>query len=67
MSEEKNIKDHNGETGRGRKIIELDGILGHRPASAPTALLDTGTSSATALDSQDTTKETETNGNLVIY
>ena len=43
------VKDHNGETGRGRKTCklyrELDRILGHRPASVPSALLDTGESS----------------------
>ena len=39
------IKDNN-KTGRGRKSCkffkELDKILGHRPASVPSALLDTG-------------------------
>jgi hypothetical protein len=43
------VKDHNGETGKGRKTCkfyeELDDILGHRPASVPSVLLDTGTSS----------------------
>ena len=61
------VKDHNGETGRGRKTCkyykELDDILGHRPASAPTALLDTGTSSGIAVNSQESATETETNGN----
>ena len=39
------VKDNNGETGRGRKTCsELDSILGHRPASVPTTLLDTGNS-----------------------
>ena len=46
-------KDHNDETGRGRKICkfyeELDDILGHRPASAPAVLLD-------SLSSQDETE-----------
>ena len=40
------VKDHNGETGRGRKTCrffwELDEILGYRPASVPVHLLDTG-------------------------
>ena len=40
------VKDHNGETGHGRKTCrfykELDRILGHRPASVPASLLDTG-------------------------
>ena len=61
------VKDHNGETGRGRKTCkfykELDHILGHRPASVPAALLDTGTSSSAAVDSQESAEETETNGN----
>ena len=40
------VKDHNNETGRGRKTCkffeELDEILGHRPASTPHVLVDTG-------------------------
>ena len=59
------VKDHNGETGRGRKTCkffsELDTILGHRPASTPSVLLDTGTSSTSQADSQD--EEREINGN----
>ena len=51
------IKDHNGETGRGRKTrkfyTELDRILGHRPASVPSSLLDTGDSSSTLVESQE--------------
>ena len=54
------VKDNNGETGRGRKTCkfydELDSILGHRPASVPTVLLDTGEESA---------HELETNGKTV--
>ena len=61
------VKDHNGETGRGRKTCkfytESDNILGHRPALVPTALLDTGTSS-TAADSQESPEE-KANGNLI--
>ena len=38
-------KDHNGVTGNGRKVFkyyeQLDRILGHRPASLPTVLVDT--------------------------
>ena len=53
------MKDHNGETGRGRKTCkffkELDSILGHRPASVPAALLNTGTGSSTV---EDCTEET---------
>ena len=48
--EYRQTKDHNGQTGRGRKSCkfyrELDDILGHRPASAPPTLLDTGTENA---------------------
>ena len=43
----KEVKDHNGETGRGRitckLYMELDNILGHRPALVPNILLDDGT------------------------
>ena len=45
----KKIKDHNGVTGNGRKTCKffdkLDAILGHRPASAPSVLMDAGSSS----------------------
>ena len=51
------VKDHNSETGRGRKTCkfynELDKILGHRPASAPSYLLDTGDSSSTLDENED--------------
>ena len=51
------IKDHNRETGRGRKTCkfykEFDRILGHRPASVPASLLDTGDSSSTLAESQE--------------
>ena len=65
------VKDHNGETGRGRKACrfykELDVIMGHRPASVPTAIFDRGSSiqqsSTTAPNSQADTKEDERNGN----
>ena len=57
------IKDHNGETGRGRKTCkfykELDRILGHRPASVPSSLLDTGDSSSTLVESQESEEETD--------
>ncbi len=53
------VKDNNNETGRGRKsckfFTELDTILGHRPATVPPSLLDTGGNTST----QD---ESETNG-----
>ena len=45
--EYRQVKDSNTQTGRGRKTCkdykELDNILGHRPASVPAVLLDTGT------------------------
>ena len=59
-------KDHNGQTGRGRKTCrffkELDNILGHRPASVPAVLLDTGTSNSTGADSEESGEEREANG-----
>ena len=65
------VKDHNGETGRGRKVCkfykELDVIMGHRPVSVSTAIFDTGSSiqqsSTTAPNSREDTEEDETNGN----
>ncbi len=54
------IKDNNKETGRGRKTCkfycQLDAILGHRPATIPPSLLDTGSSQ----EAQDV--EPQTNG-----
>ena len=53
------IKDHNGEIGRWRKTCkfykELDEILGHRPASVPPVVLDSGATSntTTTLDSAE--------------
>ena len=42
------VKDHNAVTGNNRKTCKffhkLDAILGHRPASAPSSLLDNGSS-----------------------
>ena len=50
--EYRQTKDHNGQTGRGRKVCkfyrELDSILGHRPASVPAVLLDTGTTNSSS-------------------
>ena len=55
------VKDHNGETGRGRITCkfykELDRILGHRPASVPSSLLDTGDSSSTQVEPQESEEE----------
>ena len=70
--EYRQIKDHNGQTGRGRKTCkfykELDGILGHRPASVPAVVLDTGTTSNSSSATEDVStraegEEIETNGN----
>ena len=76
--EYRQTKDHNGQTGRGRKVCkfykELDSILGHRPASVPAVLLDTGTtsnSSSTTENPQGSSnsaegrEEIETNGNKI--
>ena len=55
------VKDNNKETGRGRKSCkffnELDSILGHRPATVPPTLLDTG-------DSQVPNEEYQADGKL---
>ena len=57
------VKDHNRETGRGRITCkfyaELDRILGHRPASVPLFLLDTGDSSSTQVEPQESEEETD--------
>ena len=59
----RDVKDHNGETGRGRKTCkffdELDEILGHRPASVPTTLLDTGTSNPVESEEENLTDSKE--------
>jgi hypothetical protein len=62
------VKDHNGETGRGRITCkfykELDRILGHRPASVPSSLLDTGdSSSSTQVEPQESEEETDGKNN----
>ena len=60
-------KDNNNKTGRGRQTCkfyrELDGILGHRPASVPSALLDTG-ESCPAPESEAESDEEGVNGKL---
>ena len=73
--EYRQTKDHNGQTGRGRKVCKfyrkLDNILGHRPASVPAVLLDTGTNNSSSgstenLQGDDSTEgreEIETNSN----
>ena len=65
--EYRQVKDNNGQTGRGRKTCkffkELDYIFGHRPASAPDVLLDTGTIS---VEQDEVSEEPVTNGNNCI-
>ena len=72
----RDVKDNNGETGRGRKTCkfykELDEILGHRPASVPAVLLDTGiasqdTSSSQTQDTQESSAEGDANGTYKQY
>ena len=78
--EYRQTKDHNGQTGRGRKVCkfyrELDSILGHQPASVPAVLLDTGTTSNSSSatenhqgpsSSAEGREEIETNGNNILY
>ena len=67
------VKDHNNKTGNGRKeckfFSELENILGHRPASVPAALLDSGSSSSQNLGDEDTQSsfpEEEVNGNVIL-
>ena len=68
--EYRQVKDNNGQTGRGRKTCkyykELDDILGHRPASVPAVLLDTGTTTnsnnGVESDSAEEREELVTNG-----
>ena len=59
----KNTEDHNGQIGRGRKVCkfykELDSILGHRPASVPTVLLDTGITNSTSSAAEPGDNSTE--------
>ena len=70
--EYRQIKDHNGQTGRGRKTCKyykaLDDILGHRPASVPAVVLDTSTTSNNSSTTEDAStraerEESKTNGN----
>ena len=78
--EYRQTKDHNGQTGRGRKVCkfyrELYSILGHWPTSVPPVLLDTGTTknggSAAENPQGDSNsaegrEEIETNGNNILY
>ena len=67
------MKDHNGETGRGRVsckfYTELDNILGHRPASVPNILLDAGTGSSTEfqqIDDEPEVTEADLNGKVML-
>ena len=69
------VKDNNSKTGKGRQTCKfysrLDVILGHRPASVPSVLLDTGEPSGTQPDIEDESEEEEINGkcgqNLMIH
>lgn len=69
----RNVKDNNGKTGRGRKSCkfynELESILGHRPSSAPTVILDSGASTSNNTSQIDLCQEeTQTNGiQLQVY
>ena len=48
-------------------LLELDDILGHRPASVPAVLLDTGTTSQnTACPTQNSAAEGEANGKSLV-
>ena len=62
------VKDH---TGNGRKkfkfFLELENILGHRPASVPAALLDPGSSSSQNLGDEDTQSSFPVNGSYFIF
>ena len=55
------VKDNNGKTGKGRQTCKfyskLDEILGHRPASVPSAVLDTGESSSTHPETDESGEE----------
>ena len=65
------MKDYNGETGRARKTCkfykELDGTIGHRPASVPPAILDTGNSRSSNSVNEDSAMEKETNGIMMTF
>ena len=60
------VKDNNGKTGKGRQTCKfyskLDAILDHRPASVPSALLDTGETSCTTPESEDESGQEEIDG-----
>ena len=64
------VKDNNKETGRGRKsckfFLELDEILGHRPASVPSVLLDTGESTSMLPESEAESEHEEGNKSYII-
>ena len=60
------VKDNNGKTAKGRQTCKfyskLDVILGHRPASVPSASLDTGQTSCTTPESEDESGQEEIEG-----
>ena len=66
--EYRTVKDHNRETGKGRKTCrffdELDDILGHRPASTPAVVVNTGQEQEKDQESQDTGQESQDNMGL---
>ena len=62
-AEYKKVKDYNGVTGNVRKSFKfyqkLDEILGHRPASSPAVLLDTGSSTLTTTEADAEESDSE--------
>ena len=63
------VKDHNGVTGNGRRTCKfydkLDAILGHRPASAPSVLMDAGSSNLPTAESHSQSQDDpEEDGNI---
>ena len=65
----KKVKDHNGVTGNRRKVFkyyeQLDRILGHRPASLPTVLVDTASDDTdTRLEENDILSTQEDDGKI---
>ena len=62
------VKDYNGGTGKNRKTCKffgkLDAIVGHKPASAPSVVLDAGSSNTAADEptSQDGAERETGNG-----
>ena len=55
------------ESQKDMQILQLGGILGHRPASVPPAVLDTGNSRSSNSVNKDSPVEKETNGAMMTY